>query len=296
MNLHHLELFYFVAKHEGITAAVEKMPYGIQQPAVSSQIQSLEKDLGVKLFNRRPFQLTPEGEKLYDYIYPFFSRMGDLKEAIKGEGAQHLRIAASAGIIRHHLPNLLTNLKSHHPDLKLTLTEVEPCAIIKLIEDEAVDLCVSVLQDSYPRGFKTIELIELPMALIIPKSSTAKTLEDFFEANLWDQGKTGKTPLVLGQPSELLVQNFHQELSKRSMNWTPSLQVSTQELVRAYSEKDFGVGLTVVTPGIQLPETHKYFLLKDFPPLKIGILHRGKLKAISEEFITRAKHLTERLK
>ena len=47
MNVHHLELFYYVAKHEGITAAVRKMPYGIQQPAVSGQILQLERDLGV---------------------------------------------------------------------------------------------------------------------------------------------------------------------------------------------------------------------------------------------------------
>jgi len=38
MNIHHLELFYYVAKHGGIAAAVRKMPYGIQQPAVSGQI------------------------------------------------------------------------------------------------------------------------------------------------------------------------------------------------------------------------------------------------------------------
>ena len=38
MNIHHLELFYFVAKHGGIAAAVRNIPYGIQQPAVSGQI------------------------------------------------------------------------------------------------------------------------------------------------------------------------------------------------------------------------------------------------------------------
>ena len=62
MNIHHLELFYFVAKYEGITAAVRKMPYVIQQPAVSGQILQLERELGVKLFNRRPFALTPAGD------------------------------------------------------------------------------------------------------------------------------------------------------------------------------------------------------------------------------------------
>ena len=47
MNVHHLELFYYVAKHGGIMPAVRNIPYGIQQPAVSSQIAHLEEYPGV---------------------------------------------------------------------------------------------------------------------------------------------------------------------------------------------------------------------------------------------------------
>ena len=50
MNVHHLELFYYVARHGGIMPAVRNIPYGIQQPAVSSQIAQLEEFLGVTLF------------------------------------------------------------------------------------------------------------------------------------------------------------------------------------------------------------------------------------------------------
>ena len=72
MNIHHLELFYYVAKHGGIMPAVRNIPYGIQQPAVSAQVAQLEEFLGVTLFQRRPFALTPAGEKLYGFIQPFF--------------------------------------------------------------------------------------------------------------------------------------------------------------------------------------------------------------------------------
>ena len=58
MNIHHLELFYYVAKHEGISGAVRNMPYGIQQPAVSAQVIQLENDLGITLFQRRPFEFS----------------------------------------------------------------------------------------------------------------------------------------------------------------------------------------------------------------------------------------------
>lgn len=101
MNIHHLELFYHVAKHEGITAAIHKMPFGIQQPAVSGQLLQLERDLGVKLFSRRPFALTPAGEELYDFVHPFCSRMGQVEARLRGGESRHLRIAASASVLRH---------------------------------------------------------------------------------------------------------------------------------------------------------------------------------------------------
>ena len=75
MNIHHLELFYYVAKHGGIAAAVRNMPYGIQQPAVSGQIARLEEALGAKLFNRRPFSLLPAGVELFELVKPCYTTM-----------------------------------------------------------------------------------------------------------------------------------------------------------------------------------------------------------------------------
>src|SRR5271165_5017818 len=84
MNVHHLELFYYVAKHGGIMPAVRNIPYGIQQPAVSGQVAQLEEHLGVTLFQRRPFSLTPPGRKLYRAIEPFFSGLGELETELQG--------------------------------------------------------------------------------------------------------------------------------------------------------------------------------------------------------------------
>ena len=93
MNVHHLELFYYVAKHGGISPAVRHMPYGIQQPAVSGQILQLEETLGTKLFNRRPFALTPPGERLYAFIAPFFGQLGNVDAELRGQ-ARHARQTA----------------------------------------------------------------------------------------------------------------------------------------------------------------------------------------------------------
>ena len=54
MNIHHLELFYYVARHGGVSAAARHIPYGIQQPAISAQVIQLEDDLGTPLLLRDP--------------------------------------------------------------------------------------------------------------------------------------------------------------------------------------------------------------------------------------------------
>src|ERR1044071_589027 len=123
MNIHHLELFYYVARHGGISEAVRNMPYGIQQPAISGQVIQLEEDLGVTLFHRRPFSLTPAGKQLYDFIKPFFNNLTPMAEKLRGGVSQHLRIAASETMLRSHLPPILQELRKNFPKLKVSLRE-----------------------------------------------------------------------------------------------------------------------------------------------------------------------------
>src|SRR6184192_4441350 len=104
MNIHHLELFYYVARHGGIAQAVRNIPYGIQQPAVSGQIAQLEEFLGTTLFHRRPFSLTPAGEKLYAFSEPFFSKLDAVATELQGGTTHQVRIGSSDIVLRDHLP------------------------------------------------------------------------------------------------------------------------------------------------------------------------------------------------
>ena len=96
MNVHHLELFYFVARHGGISEAARKMTYSIQQPAISGQIIQLEEHLGVTLFQRRPFELTPEGARLFAFVEPFFANLHAVELELQGGAVHQIRIGASS--------------------------------------------------------------------------------------------------------------------------------------------------------------------------------------------------------
>lgn len=121
MNIHHLELFYYVARHGGISGAVRNIPYGIQQPAVSGQILHLEDFLGATLFVRRPFALTPTGRDLYQFIQPFFENLPLMWERIRGNAAQPVRIAATSIILREGIGSQIEQwLQNHEIDLALS--------------------------------------------------------------------------------------------------------------------------------------------------------------------------------
>ena len=61
-------IFVAVAKEENITKASEKL--NISQPAVTKQIKNLEKQLALKLFDRKSkgLSLTAEGKELYEKL------------------------------------------------------------------------------------------------------------------------------------------------------------------------------------------------------------------------------------
>src|SRR3954452_1234794 len=109
MSPQQLELFYYVAKSKGVSRAARQMPYGIQQPSISAQVNALERDLGVTLYERRPFKLAPAGEQLFKYVDSFFGKMTEVRQQLRG--AAQIRIGASPIVFRDYLPPVLDAIR-----------------------------------------------------------------------------------------------------------------------------------------------------------------------------------------
>lgn len=271
MNVHHLELFYHVARHEGIVAACRQMPYGIQQPAVSAQMARLEEDLGVTLFERRPFRLTPAGSALYDFINPFFSGLGEIEEVIRGKLARVVRLAGLTEVMRDHVPVLLSGLRRRFPGLKVTLQEIDQRGAEKLIAQGGADLAITVLESRLPTGFRSLTLARLPLCLLVPVGDSHRRAVDLIKA-----GAAGRMPLISLPPHELLPRLFQKELSRRGIAWRTELETSSQDLVSIYVRNGLGAGLAVRTPDLEKDPTVRVLPLGGFPALPIGVFWRGK--------------------
>lgn len=290
VNVHHLELFYHVAKHGGISEAVRNMPYGIQQPAVSGQILQLEEDLGLKLLQRRPFALTPAGHELFAFVEPFFSKVEEAGARLRGETAQRLRLAAPSTILRDHLPNLLEQHRRTFPQLRLTLRDANQVAAENLLRKQEVDLAITELEGRPSSGIRCCDLLSLPLHLLVPQAHSVRS-----PAELWKK-KEIADPLICMPASETITKLFRLGLRKLSINWPTAFEVSSLDLILSYVRAGFGIGISVVAPGEPSPVKIRQVPLTNFPPLVIAALWQGKLPPVAEAFLQQIKAHARHLK
>jgi len=283
MNVHHLELFYYVARHGGIMPAVRNIPYGIQQPAVSAQVAQLEEFLGVTLFQRRPFALTPSGEKLYDFIRPFFSDLDKIAAEFQGGQARHFRIGASTIVLRDHLPRLLQSVRKKFPGLKVSLRDGYQAQLEALLQQDEVDLVITLIERKAPTGFHSLILMELPLVLLVEKSSTVKSAEE-----LWRRDKIDESLICL--PSgETLCKDFQAQLGKLGVEWFPAIEASSTDMIENYVAGGLGVGLSVAVPQKTLSPKVRALPLPEFAPVLIGAMWRRKMTPLLAAFLDEAK-------
>src|SRR5262245_10155802 len=126
MNLGHLRTFVEIVDAGGVHRAAARLH--LSQPAVSRQIQTLEGDLGVPLFDRigRRVQLTAEGEdllrrgrRLLAEAESFTERAGALKRGETGI----LRLGATPQIIESPLAGFLNRFRELYPAVEVQLLE-----------------------------------------------------------------------------------------------------------------------------------------------------------------------------
>jgi DNA-binding transcriptional LysR family regulator len=272
MNVHHLELFYYVARHGGIMEAVRNMPYGIQQPAVSGQLLQLESHLGVKLFRRRPFELLPAGSELYEFIRPFFGELSGMEKRLRSASQETLRVAAPVVALRDHLPRVLQEVRRIFPHLQLTLRAGQQPQVEAWLERQELDFAITLLEGQGAKGLQHLPLLELPLVLLVPKTSRFRNASGIFEAlateNLED-------PLISITAAELAPRRFREFLESRSLEWPSRVEVTDLELVEVYVQSGFGIGLSLAIPGSSPAKDLRMLPITDIAPLRLGAVWQG---------------------
>ena len=269
MNVHHLELFYYVAKHGGISAAVRHIPYGIQQPAISGQMRALEEDVGVKLFERSPFRLTAEGERLFLHARPFFENLAGLAAQLRAGMEPELRIGGSELVLRDHIPTVVQRLRTRHPRVRLCLRTGYQAQVEDWLRDGQLDLAITPVDSRPPAKLHSAKLVRIPIVLLAHRSSPLRDARE-----LWKQKRI--TEPLIGQPGGTSVmRGFQSELRRRGVVWQQSIEATSVELVTRYVSHREGYGVNVAIPEVIGHRSVRALPLEGFEPMTMGLLWRG---------------------
>lgn len=148
LNLERLRVLHALATYGSVRAAADALH--VTTSAVSQQLARLDREAGAALTERRGrgLRLTDAGTLLAGHAAELLRHVEHVEAELaeqRGAVAGVLAIAAFATAARGLLPPVLRRLRADHPDLTVSLSELEPTAALPALARG--DLDVAVVQD-----------------------------------------------------------------------------------------------------------------------------------------------------
>jgi LysR family transcriptional regulator, transcriptional activator of nhaA len=167
VNFHHLRYFWAVANDGNLTRTAARLR--VAQSALSSQIQELERQLGVFLFDRegRQLVLTETGQIALTFADEIFATGNQLITTLASGRTpnQVLRIGAVATLSRNFQESFIGPvLDDEH--LHLCLESGMLAELLSRLENHALDLVLSNRKPSRERGLRCRRLARQPISIV----------------------------------------------------------------------------------------------------------------------------------
>lgn len=172
MDTRLLRTFATVARTENLTAAAERLH--LVQSTVTAQVQALEKELGLRLFDRLPrgVVLTGAGREVLaqaEAVLEAESRLRAVATSAGGAGGQVTgRVVLSAGetLVSARLPGVIAALRRSHPAVEVDLRTMGTAAAVAALRSGELDLALLLEDEAAFRDIECTPLAREPLVLV----------------------------------------------------------------------------------------------------------------------------------
>lgn len=189
MKLRHLRYFVAVVEEQSFTKAAEKL--FIAQPPLSRQIQNLEQELDIQLFERgsRPLKTTEAGQFFYQHAVKLLSNAEEIKSMTKRIGItdRTITIGFVGSLLFGLLSRILFLFKQQHPHLKIEMMEMNTHEQIQALKEGRIDVGFGRLRISDPAVKRVLLREERLMVAAHSSHSMAQRVEGLNLSELVDQ-------------------------------------------------------------------------------------------------------------
>ncbi len=258
------------------------------QPTISLQIQKLESELGVKLFERRGPKLikTTEGEILYNIAIPLVQGLDHIRDEFKSQyddlSSGELTIAAEESTLLYTLPKPISTFVEQYPSIRLKLSNVTGRSGRELVLADEVDFSVSSMLD-VPDNLEYSPFVSYSPILITPLNHPLTKLK---HVTLQDIGQYG---LVLPPSNYSSWRLLKMVFGLNGVNFHVAVEAGGWEVIKSYVE--IGLGISIVTHLCITEEDKSKMAIipldEYFPSRKYGVvIRKGKrLSSPAQRFI-----------
>ena len=168
MELRHLKYYVAVVEEQSYTKAAERL--FISQPPLSRQIQNLELELGVQLFERgsRPVKTTEVGQFFYLHAVKLLANAEEIKMMTQrvGTAEKTLTIGFVGSLLFGLLPKIIYLFRQQQPKLRIELQEMNTKQQIEALKEGKIDVGFGRLRISDP-AIHRILLREEPLMVAV---------------------------------------------------------------------------------------------------------------------------------
>jgi len=248
INLDQLRALVEIAHRGSFTAAAKALH--LSQPAVTHQVQELERRFNVALLERigKRAYLTHAGENLLEHARYLLEEdertLVDMRRFNDG-WLGRARIGTSMTILMYVLPPILRQLKTDHPQLEINLKAGLTATTLKMLKTNELDLGLCALPVEDP-AFETVSLFDDELVAIVPagmKDIPKKVTPAFFSEH----------PLILGNEASTLHQALVAWLATAGPPPKPIMIFDNVEAIKRLVA--VGLGASIV-PSLAVTDGH----------------------------------------
>ena len=269
INFELYKLFYEVANCKSISKGAEKLM--ISQPAVSQSIQTLENELGGKLFVRTPkgVVLTNEGQELYEYIKDgmlYFINGTNKFMSLKSLNSGILNIGSTTTIAENFLIPYIKTFHELYPNITINIVNNLTDNLLKDLRNGSLDIVITSIPKYDIKDLSINYLIDLNDLFVGGekyKNKNYNSLEDIMKDNILLQKKPSVTR-----------NNFDDYLKDKNIVCNPKMEVVSHNLLAKLVEGNFGIGLLTkefITDRLN-KSLYKINVNIDIPKRKLGFI------------------------
>lgn len=291
-RIQQLKGFYYTAQIGSVSEAAKKM--GLTQAAVTLQIQSLERDLGIKIFNRekQKITLTNEGKDLYSKATYFVQGIDDLFETFINSNNKKqsniVNIASNHVGISYILPHYIKKFKTSQDSVKFKIKNLSKTDCISRLLNDEIDMFIyPMTKEEIPDEFEFFPMVKYQPILLTRKDHALATKKRITLPDI------AKYELVRIDPKLITLKSFEELIKAHEIPSTIEFEMSDWEILKKFVKADIRVAIisNIALEGEDEKDLTGRILTDYFPEMTYGILtKKGRtLKGLPGKFLNLLK-------